>query len=200
MTAARAFDPRRAAIAKVKMAAKVLGLDDAAYRAMLERITGRTSAADCTLYQLGSVLDEMKAKGWRPSSSPYRSARGASLSEGGAVIQGGRKAPAGKAKPAASPIARKARAIWISLHQLGEIRDPSERALEAFAKRQLGVERLNWAVASESNALIEALKAMADRAGWSQDLAGVPAALHVEVLKARLAAAIEARTSKAGRG
>ena len=81
--------------------------------------------------------------------------------------------------------------MWISLHQLGAVRDPSEAALEAFARRQLGVDRLRWAVASEANALIEALKQMAERAGWSQDLSGVPAVQHVAVLKARLADAIE---------
>jgi phage gp16-like protein len=178
MSTGRAFDPRHAAIAKVKIAAKELALPDDVYRAMLERITGRTSAADCTEDQLGEVLDEMKAKGWKPR-----------------VVQGGRKGPRAKAGPAQSPVARKARAMWISLHQLGEVRDPSERALEAFAKRQLGVERLNWAAASESNALIEALKAMADRAGWGQDLSGVPAVQHVAVLKARLADAIAARAA-----
>ena len=35
---------RNAAIAKVKIAQKDLGLDDAAYRAMLARVTGRDSA------------------------------------------------------------------------------------------------------------------------------------------------------------
>lgn len=34
---------------------------------------------------------------------------------------------------------------------------------------------------------------MAERAGWSQDLTGVPAAQHVAVLKARLDGLIAAR-------
>lgn len=168
------FDGRRAAIAKVKIAAKDLQIEDGAYRAMLERLTGRTSAADCTEAQLGVVLDELKAKGWKPK-----------------VVQGGRAAPRGRPGRAEQPVARKARAMWISLHQLGAVRDPSEAALEAFARRQLGVDRLRWAVASEANALIEALKKMAERAGWSQDLTGVPSVQHVAVLKARLADAID---------
>ena len=57
---------QRAAIAKVKIAAKELCLDDDTYRAMLTRITGRSSAAHCNEAQLGLVLDEMKAKGWKP--------------------------------------------------------------------------------------------------------------------------------------
>ncbi|HVY35592.1 MAG TPA: phage protein GemA/Gp16 family protein, partial [Caulobacteraceae bacterium] len=71
--------------------------------------------------------------------------------------------------------------------------EPSEHALEAFAKRQLGVDAMQWADQSMGYRLIEALKAMAERAGWSQDLTGVHPALHVQVLKARLGAAIAAR-------
>lgn len=165
---------RRAAVVKVQIARRDLGLDEDTYRAMLTRITGQSSASACTDAQLGVVLDELAAKGWKPK-----------------VVQGGRTAPRGRPGRADQPVARKARAMWISLHQLGVVRDPSEAALEAFARRQLGVDRLRWAVASEANAMIEALKQMAERAGWSQDLSGVPAAQHVAVLKARLADAIE---------
>lgn len=170
---------QRAAIAKVKIAAKELRLDDDTYRAMLTRITGRSSAAHCNEAQLGLVLNEMKAKGWKPR-----------------VVQGGRKGPRTKAQPAQSPMARKARAMWISLHQLGAVRDPRESALEAFGRRQLGVDKLVWADEGQAYRLIEALKAMADRAGWSQDLSLIPAAQHVAVLKARLQAAIDARAAE----
>lgn len=162
----------RPAVVKVKIACKELAIEDGDYRTMLQRLTGRTSATECTDAQLGLVLDELKAKGWKPR------------------VAAKSKRPA---SPAAHPLARKARALWISLHQLGEVRNPSEAALEAFAKRQLGVDRLRWAVPSEGAALIEALKSMAERAGWSQDLSGVPAARHTDVLKARLAALVNAR-------
>ena len=58
--------------------------------------------------------------------------------------------------------------MWISLYNLGAVRNPSEEALEAFATRQLRVERLQWANQSHCYKLIEALKAMAERAGWHQ--------------------------------
>lgn len=169
MNAAARSIPRsgvRPAVVKVKIAAKDLRLDDDTYRAILLRLTGETSATRCTDAQLGVVLDELKAKGWKPKAGPKAARR---------------------PRQAQHRLALKARALWISLHQLGEIRDPSEAALEAFARRQLGVDRLQWAVPSEGAALIEALKAMAERAGWNQDLSGVPAAQHVAVLKARLA-------------
>lgn len=171
---------QRAAIAKVKIAAKELCLDDDTYRAMLTRITGRSSAAHCNEAQLGLVLDEMKAKGWKPR-----------------VVQGGRKGPRAKAQPAQSPMARKARAMWISLHQLGAVRDPRESALEAFGRRQLGVDKLVWADEGHAYRLIEALKAMAERAGWAQALVDLPPGTDpIKLLKVRL---IRAQTSRLGR-
>ncbi|MND22340.1 hypothetical protein D3C80_127160 [compost metagenome] len=166
---------RRAAVVKVQIARKELGLDDATYRTMVERITGRTSSADCTDAQLGRILDEMKTKGWKPK-----------------VMTGGRAArPAStRVAPASSPVAKKARALWISLHQLGVVRDPSEAALEAFARRQLKVDRLHWAKPYHADRLVEALKAMAGRAGWDQDVSGFPPETDlIKVLKARLARA-----------
>lgn len=187
MSAARRPDPRRAAIAKVQIARKELGLDEAAYRALLERLTGRRSAADCTATQLGRVLEELKAKGWKPAYTG-RAVKAVWVNESPSIPPAPRLAD--------SPVARKARALWISLHQLGAVRDPSERALEAFAARQLGVDRLQWADQSQGYRLIEALKAMAERAGWSQDLAGVEPADHTATLKRRLEAAIAARAER----
>ena len=166
---------RRAAVVKVQIARKELGLDDATYRAMVERITGRMSSADCTDAQLGRVLDEMKAKGWKPK-----------------VVTGDRavRPTSTRVAPASSPVAKKARALWISLHQLGVVREPSEAALEAFARRQLKVDRLHWAKPYHADRLVEALKAMASRAGWDQDVSGFPPETDlIKVLKARLARA-----------
>lgn len=172
---------RRPAVVKVQIARRDLGLAEDDYRSILERLTGRTSSAACSDAELGRVLDEFKAKGWKPK-----------------VVAGGRKAgkpESRKARPAAPadhPAAKKARALWLSLWNLGEIRDPSEAALEAFARRQLKVERLQWADQGLVYKLIEALKAMAERAGWSQQLS-VPPSQAVKVLKARLLAAQEVR-------
>jgi phage gp16-like protein len=165
-------------LAKVHLAAKELGLDEETRRDVLERVTGgHRSAGDCSDAQLDQVLAEFKRQGWKPK-----------------VVKGGKagdERPSNARRRAAdSPMARKARAMWISLHQLGVVRDPSERALEAFGRRQLGVDRLQWADESQGYRLVEALKAMAERAGWSQDLADVPARLHVWTLKLRLVCAL----------
>lgn len=181
---------RRAAVVKVQIARRDLGLAEEDYRSILERLTGRTSSTACSDAELGRVLDEFKAKGWTPK-----------------VATGGRRSPADQAAiakkpyrsrhaPADHPAAKKARALWLSLWNLGEVRDPSEAALEAFARRQLKVERLQWADQGMTYKLIEALKAMAERAGWSQDVSGLlPGTDGIKVLKARL---IRTQTSRLG--
>ena len=141
----RANQHRRSMLAKIHVAKKQMALSDDDYRQILLDETGKGSAGDCTEGQLTRVIDRLKRQGFQPMPK------------------------AGAPKPANHPMARKARALWISLHQLGAVRNPSEQALEAFAKRQLGCERLNWARQSDAYRLIEALKAMAERHGWKQD-------------------------------
>lgn len=174
---------RRSLLAKVHLGAKDLGLDDGTRRDLLERITKRRSSADCTDAQLIQVLAEYRRLGWSPTGAKPVKAPGVSTKP--------RRSPA-----AAHPVAKKARAMWISLHQLGAVRDPSEKALEAFGKRQLGVDRLQWADQSQGFRLIEALKKIAERAGWSQDLSQIKPERHVWCLKARLA---NAQLDKLGR-
>ena len=95
------------------------------------------------------------------------------------------------------PMARKARALWISLHHLGVVKNPSEKALEAFAKRQLGCDRLVWAKQSDAFRLIEALKDMAARNGWAQ-VSPKGAKLSVLQLQEGLCLAILAKLKAAG--
>lgn len=158
---------RRAAVVKVQIARRDLGLDEDTYRSILERLTGRTSSSACSDAELGRVLDEFKAKGWKPKVIAGGKIRGRS----GTVILDDPLSPF-RAQPADHPSARKARALWISLWNLGEVRDSSEAALEAFARRQLKVEQLQWADQGLTYKLIEALKGMATRAGWSQTTYG----------------------------
>lgn len=175
MSAAPAFraSDRRALLAKIHLGAKDLGLGEDTRRDVLEKITGHRSSADCSDRELIKVLAHYRTLGWAPA--------GAVKPRMGAV-------PVRKPSRATAqhPVALKARAMWISLHQLGVVRDPSEKALEAFGKRQLGVDRLQWADQSMGFRLIEALKKMAERAGWGQDLAGIKPDRQVWTLKARL--------------
>lgn len=166
---------RRALLASVHIARKKLGIVEDDYRAVLRRITGKESAKDCDNLQLGKVMTEFEGMGFRAYAPPARRS------------------------PATSAVARKARAMWISLHQLGAIDDRSDAALEAFGKRQLRVDRLQWADERQGFRLIEALKAMADRHGWDQSVSSrLPTPQRIRMLKDRLIAAQLARLAAAG--
>lgn len=166
---------RRVLIAKIHVAKKEMALVDDDYRQMLFDVTGRTSSADCTVDELRQMVEAMKRKGFQPKKAPRDITRKA------------------YAKPADHPFAGKARALWISLYHLNAIDNPSEQALEAFARRQLGCAKMQWANQREAYKLVEALKAIANRNGWNQrtDFVGgirktMSGDAALRVLKARL--------------
>lgn len=142
----RSQQHRRAMIAKIQIARKQLRMADDDYAQIKLDFGGKASLADCDEPALARILGRFEALGFKP-------------------LPGKAKSKSDQ-RAAQHPMARKARALWISLWHLGVVRDPSEKALEAFARRQLGCERLQWARQSEANRLIEALKAMGERHGW----------------------------------
>lgn len=145
------FDPaakrRNLFYAKINIARQQIGIVEDDYRQGLLTATGQISLKDCSEAQLEAMLGWMQSKGFKPIP---------------------KKGGPGSSARAQHPMARKARALWISLYQLGVVHNPAEPALEAFAARQLGCERMVWARQSDAYKLIEALKAMARRAGWQQ--------------------------------
>ena len=54
-------------IQKIKVAQKQLALDDDNYRAVLRRITGKSSCKDCDLLQLQRVIAEFERLGFQPT-------------------------------------------------------------------------------------------------------------------------------------
>lgn len=166
---------RRALLAKVHIAPKQLGMTDDDYRAVLLRETGRLSAKQCTDGELEKLLAAFGRKGFTSTA----------------------RRP-GKPARADHPVARKARALWISLGHLCAIRQTSEQALEAFARRQLGCERLQWANQAQADSLIEALKDMGERHGWQQSSRGLAKAHYVHALWVRLCDAILVKLKRAG--
>lgn len=170
---AQSSQHRRSMLAKIHVAKKQLALAEDDYRQILLDEAGVGSAADASEAGLKAVLRRFEGLGFKPL--PKKGTPGA----------------------AQHPVARKARALWISLYHLGVIENRSEKALEAFAKRQLGCERLVWADQSQGHRLIEALKAMATRGGWElHDHAGRP--LGVRELQRSLCEAIVAKLKELG--
>lgn len=178
-TARRAeFDPatqrRRAMIAKIQIARKDLAMEEDDYRQIVFNQTGRTSLKEANPGELDAVLKVMVSKGFRPLPK------------------------AGSGRAAQHPVAGKARALWISLYQLGEVHNSGEAAFEAFACKQLGCDKLVWARQSDGFKLIEALKSWAERSGWRQTDPVSGARLTVLQLQQGLCAAILARLVAAG--
>ena len=141
-------DPtRKADLAKIHIGKKDLQMSDADYEAVILRVSkGRTSSAgELGWHERSQVLAHYKRCGWSPSHKQKPGARHS------------RPVSAGSAE------ARKVRALWLLLHELGLVRDASERALGNYCKRVLKVDALQWAD-GKLYKLIEGLKDWAMRA------------------------------------
>lgn len=142
LTSARAAQ-RAKLIKTVQTGRSRLGLDDDTYRALLAtKSNGKRSAKDLSIDQLDAVLKHMRAAGFKPTKP-------------------GNAAPRERRALDTSPTGSKARALWLWLHQVGIVRDPSEAALAAFGKRISGVDALQWT--RRTDKLIEGIKIWAAR-------------------------------------
>jgi phage gp16-like protein len=126
-------------------------LDEDDYRAQLRKATGGTkdSCEQMDVYELNAVMKVFRAKPFHfRIKHKTRSAGGRKPST---------REPQSRALALADE-ASKVRAIWLHLHQLGELDDPNEAALNRWVKRQTGVDDLRWVPAHKMEKLIEAIK------------------------------------------
>ncbi|HWJ72387.1 MAG TPA: regulatory protein GemA [Kaistia sp.] len=156
--------------AVLHVAKKQLALEDEDYRAVLERITGKRSSRDMSPAERGKVLDEFKRMGFEvvarsPHAPTVKGQEERGRRVGGALVLTG-------------PYVPKIRALWLSAYNLGIMRDRSDEALAAFARRQTGIDHVDWVRDPRDAAkVIEALKAkMARDAGvvWPAAKAALP--------------------------
>lgn len=132
-------NPNRARLIKlIHVGRRELGMDDETYRLMLasmKGLGGATSTADLTVPSLYRVLEQLKQKGFkvRPKSK-------------------------GKRPQAADPQSRKIRSLWLTLRDMGALRDPSEEALAKFVHGETGVQALQWLTTEQASHVIEHLK------------------------------------------
>lgn len=146
--AAQKGNHRARLIRLVHVARRDLQLAEPDYRAMLQAQGGADSSAAMSVPQLQRVLDFMKRQGFKVATKA-KPAKARSWNR-----QTG-TAPA--VRLASDPQSRKARAMWLTLHAIGQVRDPSEAALLAYARRQCGVDRMEWA--KDMSRMLEPLKA-----------------------------------------
>ncbi|MFZ5427101.1 MAG: phage protein GemA/Gp16 family protein [Thermodesulfobacteriota bacterium] len=128
-------------LAKVHIAKKDMGLDDEAYRGLMERITGHRSAGDCAVHELVRAVAEFRRLGWSPTGKKSKSGK-----------SGGRPAQ-GKAKLMAKITAL-----------LAEGQRPDAYA-EAIARRMYKRDKLNFCTPKELQGVIAALSKDAVRHG-----------------------------------
>jgi len=134
----------RERIKLIHVAKRDLGLDDETYRSMLEGLTGKSSSRDLEAWELDRVIDHMVSRGFQVRAG-----------------RGGKPAH----KLADDPQSKLIRHLWLKLHEMGEVKNPSEEALALFVRRQTKRDRLEWISSSQASQVIEALKAWVERAG-----------------------------------
>lgn len=130
---------RRADLAKIHLAKKALGWDESFYRGILNTVCRVSSSAELDFTGRKRLLAHFEKCGWKPSHSPK-----------------GRKL-------ANDNQSRMVRGLWLELHDLGYVDDPSEAALAAWVKREAKVDALQWLNAQQAQQTIEKLKKWRDR-------------------------------------
>ena len=124
----------------IHVAKRELGMDEPTYRTLLLSAGKHESLSAMNVPAMEAVLERMKRDGFKVR-------------------------PKASGRPLAiNPGASKARALWLFLHALGEVRDPSEKAIAAYVARIAKVDDLRWARGSNRMELvIESLKKWAMR-------------------------------------
>lgn len=122
----------------IHVARRELRMDEDTYRMMLagmKGLDGATSTADLSVPNLVKVLEQLKQRGFkvRPNA-------------------------AGKRPKANDEQSKKIRSLWLTLHRLGAVRDPSEEALAKFVLNMTKVSALQWLSTVQASRVIENLK------------------------------------------
>lgn len=140
---------RQRLIRLIHVAKRDLSMDDDTYRAILLRIGKKASSADLTIPELEKVLEHLKRSGFKVRSKSKAAPK---------------PAQAKPSRPLAQDLeSKKIRALWLFLHELGAVKNPSEEALAAYVKRIAGVDALQWISGEQAERLIETMKKWAMR-------------------------------------
>ena len=130
---------RKKELAVIHIAKDELHLDDSEYRDLLEAWTGETSSADLSQPQRHEVIENFKKMGFVPESD-----REERLS-----IEDDDK-----------PQVRKIKQLWLKLHRIDAVTNPSLESLNAYVQRMTETDKVQWLGTKDATMVIEALK------GW----------------------------------
>ena len=127
---------RKADLAAIHIAKKQLGWDEEFYRDLLWTVCRVKSSGDLDFTGRKRFLDHLRQCGFVNSATKSRKA-----------VSGALTGPQ-----------RKMFSLWQQLADAKVVEDRRMSALVAFAKRQTGVERLEWLKSKQEDLLIESLK------------------------------------------
>ena len=114
-----------------------LKLDEDTYRHMLVEIGGgKNSTKKMSKSELVAVFEHLKTLGFK--TAPPKSS--------------------GKLKQADDAQSRKIRSLWLTLYDLGAVRNSSEKALAKYVERQTGKSALQFLSTQNASQVIESLK------------------------------------------
>lgn len=114
-------------------------MDEPTYRTMLQAAGGADSTAKMDVPALERVLEQAKRSGFTVRSK------------------------VSDRRQDTTPEARKVRALWLFLHELGVVKTPTESALATYVKRIAYVDDMHWADSRAMVKLIETMKKWAMR-------------------------------------
>lgn len=138
------IDSRQKLIRLIHVAKRDLGMDDDSYRAVLVKIGKKDSSSAMTVPELERTLEHMKRCGFKVHSKGKKGQPSRPL--------------------ATDPESRKIRALWLLLHMLGMVKNPSEEALAAYVRRIVRADALQWLNGNQTSIMIETMKKWALRA------------------------------------
>ena len=128
-------DKRKRLVKLIHIGKSKLEMDDATYRVILSDIGNVSSSTKMSISELERVLEHMKKCGFELVPNK-----------------------AGKLKRESDPQSKKIRALWLELHHMGVVKNPSEYSLSQYVQRITGVEHLAWLDSDQSSLVIETLK------------------------------------------
>ena len=137
------FNKKTKLIQLIHVGKKQLGLDDDLYREVLESCTGKTSSKLLSIPQLESVLTRMKQLGFQVES----------------------KDKTGVKNLADDAQSKLIRYLWLQLHNAGQVRNSSEKALAKFVENKVGVSALQFLSTKNANMIITHLRQWCKRCG-----------------------------------
>ena len=123
-----------------------LMMADSEYRTLLANISrGKTSSTKLSVDELELVVTALKARGFVVTTKAQAASSKPDL-------------PVHMPNRMMEAQVKKIRALWLELHHLGAVRNPSELGLSRFVKRMTGIDYHGWLGTDDAIRVIEHLK------------------------------------------